>query len=107
MSFVALVKLATIVSLIASFVTSVRYSCRSVRINSGLDTLDSAGNLSVGGGTALPRPHPSKRVARSSRVFPFIIVVISPPNALVQLRALLLSFEIPNDLASPVCCNVR
>jgi hypothetical protein len=80
-SFVALVKLATIVSLIASFVTPGRYSCRSVRINGGLDTLDSAGNPSVRGGTALTRPHPGKRIGRSRRAFPFVIVVISPPNA--------------------------
>ena len=87
MSFVALVKLATIVSLIASFVTPNRYSCWSVRIKSWVDTLDSAGNPSVRGGKALTRPHPGKRIARSRRAFPFIIGVISPPNALVQLQA--------------------
>jgi len=34
-------------------------------------------------------------------------VLKRPPNALVQLRAILLSSIQPNDLIAPVCCNVR
>jgi len=34
-------------------------------------------------------------------------MVVHLPNALVQLRAILLSSMQPNDLAATVCCNVR
>src|SRR6266853_113485 len=32
---------------------------------------------------------------------------LCPPNALVQLRAILVSFTQPNDLVATVCCNLR